>query len=77
MIQIGIFSNRYLILAVAWEIIMLNAILYVPFFNPLFNTVPLSPIDWVVVLIAAGIGFTYLEASKWLQSRARIPIKKR
>jgi Ca2+-transporting ATPase len=73
--QIGIFSNRYLILVVAWEIIMLNVILYIPFLNQLFNTVPLNPIDWVLVLIAASTGFTYLEASKWLQSRARITSK--
>lgn len=69
--KINIFSNRYLILAVAWEIMMLSIILYIPFFNPLFNTAPLSPIDWFIVLIAAGTGFAYLEISKWLQTRQK------
>lgn len=68
-IKINPFSNRYLILAVGWEIIMLNALLYVPFFNPLFNTTPLSPFDWIIILLAASTGFAYLEASKWFQSR--------
>ncbi|MEM2850917.1 MAG: calcium-transporting P-type ATPase, PMR1-type [Candidatus Bathyarchaeia archaeon] len=68
-IKINPFSNRYLILAVCWEIIMLNALLYVPFFNPLFNTTPLSPFDWIIILLAASTGFTYLEVSKWFQSR--------
>jgi Ca2+-transporting ATPase len=69
--NIDIFSNRYLILAVAWEIMILIVILYVPFFNPLFNTTPLGLIDWLIILLAASAGFTYLEISKWLRIKKK------
>jgi Ca2+-transporting ATPase len=69
--NIDIFSNRYLLLAVAWEIMILIVILYVPFFNPLFNTTPLGLIDWLIILVVASAGFTYLETSKWLRIKKK------
>lgn len=68
-IKIGPFSNKYLILAVGWEILMLSILLYTPFLNTLFNTTPLDLSNWVLVTLAAATGFMYLEMNKWLKTR--------
>jgi len=47
------FRNPYLLLAISSSILLHLIVIYVPFFNPFFETVPLSPMDWVVIL---GVG---------------------
>jgi Ca2+-transporting ATPase len=37
-------------MAVGVSIVLLLAVLYVPFLNPVFNTVPLSGREWLIVL---------------------------
>jgi Ca2+-transporting ATPase len=43
------FANRWLNRAVAWEVVLLIAIIYVPFFQPAFGTFSLTPADWLLV----------------------------
>jgi Ca2+-transporting ATPase len=50
--EINIFSNMYLLLAVISSVLMLCAVIYVPFLMPVFATVPLKLHEW---LIAGGI----------------------
>jgi Ca2+-transporting ATPase len=59
------FANRWLNLAVAWELLLLAAIVYVPLLQKLFGTFSLAPGDWLVVLPAALTVFPVLEAAKW------------
>ena len=49
--EIGLFSNIYLLQAIALSIIFHCIILYIPFFNTLFSVVPLDLYDWVLVVI--------------------------
>ncbi len=44
------FANRWLNLAVGWEVVLLIAILYVPFFQPAFGTFSVTPADWLLVV---------------------------
>ena len=63
------FANRWLNLAILWELILLGCILYVPFLQKLFGTFPLAAADWLIV---AGAGLTIspvLELVKWMLRR--------
>ncbi len=50
LMKIGIFSNRWMFYAVASSLLLLLAVIYVPFLQPIFNTVPLAWREWRVVL---------------------------
>jgi Ca2+-transporting ATPase len=48
--RLGVFSNRYMQYAVSLSIVLLLAVVYVPFLQPIFNTVALGPREWLVIL---------------------------
>jgi Ca2+-transporting ATPase len=50
------FNNRLLIAAVAVSVVLQLAVLYVPFLQPIFGTVPLKLRDWAIVLAIAVTG---------------------
>ena len=65
------FANRWLNLAVAWEVVLLFAILYIPFFQRAFGTFSLTASDWA---LAVGLAFSIvpvIEIVKWVTRRAR------
>jgi Ca2+-transporting ATPase len=45
--SIGVFTNRWMVLAVLGSAVLVFIATYVPFLNPFFDTVPLSLGDWV------------------------------
>jgi Ca2+-transporting ATPase len=49
-ISIGIFSNRWMVWAVAASFLLVLAVVYVPFLRPFFDTVPLTMSDWTFML---------------------------
>jgi Ca2+-transporting ATPase len=49
-LKIGILNNRYMNLAVLSSSLLLLAVIYVPFLQPIFNTVPLGWSQWELVL---------------------------
>jgi Ca2+-transporting ATPase len=63
------FANRWLNLAVGWEVVLLIAIVYVPFAQRAFGTFSLTTADWMLVV---GLGFSIvpvIETVKWLARR--------
>jgi Ca2+-transporting ATPase len=58
--RMNVFRNRALVLAVALSFLLQLAVIYVPFFQPLFRTVPLSPSDWLIILAIASLGLLIL-----------------
>jgi Ca2+-transporting ATPase len=63
------FANRWLNLAVGWELAMLAAVVYVPALHEPFGTYALSAVDWA---IAAGTALTVvpvLDLAKWANRR--------
>lgn len=50
-LSIGIFSNPYLIVAIMGSILLHCMILYIPMFENIFNTVPLTVNDWLLVFM--------------------------
>ncbi|WP_322799208.1 HAD-IC family P-type ATPase, partial [Thermoflexus sp.] len=63
------FANRWLNLAVLWELFMLSMIIYVPFLRNMFGVYSLPLIDWVIVLLASATISPVLELVKWLERR--------
>ena len=60
------FANRWLNLAIGWEILLLGVIVYVPFFQGAFTTFALTLFDWVIVTTLAFSVSPVLELAKWL-----------
>jgi Ca2+-transporting ATPase len=48
--SIGVFSNRWMVWAVAVSFLLVLTVVYVPFLRPFFDTVPLSADDWLFML---------------------------
>jgi len=51
--QLGLFTNRWLVAAFGAVILSELAVIYVPFLQPIFKTMPLGVQDWAVVI---GLG---------------------
>jgi Ca2+-transporting ATPase len=66
------FANRWLNLAVAWQMLLLAAIVYVPVLQMLFGTFALGPADWLLIVPAALSIFPVLETAKWARRRGWI-----
>jgi Ca2+-transporting ATPase len=65
----GLFSNRYLNIAILWEMALLIAIVYIPFFHKPFGTYPLTASDWMIVTVGAATIIPILECAKWIIRR--------
>lgn len=64
--SMGIFSNKPLAIAVVVTFLLQMATIYVPAFNPIFKTEPLSMNELVVCLALSSVVFIAVEIEKWL-----------
>src|SRR5579872_1134104 len=65
----GLFSNRYLVGAVFLTMALQLLLIYVPFFNDVFKTAPLSAAELALCLVVSSVVFFVVEAEKWLARR--------
>ncbi len=63
--HINLFSNKFLILAWVFGIVMLMSALYLPPLQTLLKTVPLNLFDWQLVLGLGLLNIILIEATKW------------
>jgi Ca2+-transporting ATPase len=63
------FANRWLNRAVAWELLLLLLVVYLPPLQRPFGTFALSGREWLLIALAAGTIFPVLELCKWLERR--------
>ncbi len=66
------FANKWLNLAIVWELLLLALIVYVPFLQTPFGTYSLPWIDWVIVGVLAATVMPVLELTKVLVRRGRL-----
>jgi len=66
------FANKWLNLAIAWELALLLAVIYVPWLQRPFSTYDLQPAQWALVLGASLSIVPVLELAKWLQRRGML-----
>lgn len=62
--RIGFFSNMKLIAAIAVSFVLQIVVIYLPFFNVMFETVPIGIEEWIYIIIMSGMLFGVLEAMK-------------
>ncbi len=62
----GMFRNKWLNLAVFWELCLLVAIIYIPFFHDAFNTYYLAAWEWGVALVLGLSVTVVLEIAKFV-----------
>jgi Ca2+-transporting ATPase len=67
--KIGLFRNRWLALSVSAAVLLQMAVIYVPFLQEAFRTVPLSLSEWGIVLLAGGSLFVAEESRKYFFPR--------
>ena len=48
--KIGLFTNKYILMAIAWETFLLSMLFSVPFLNTVFGIVPLQISEWAIVI---------------------------
>jgi Ca2+-transporting ATPase len=63
------FVNKWLNIAIVWELVMLGLILYVPFLERVFGTFELTLRDWLIIVAAALTISPVLELAKWMERR--------
>ncbi|MDI9475688.1 MAG: cation-translocating P-type ATPase [Natronincolaceae bacterium] len=54
-LEIGIFSNKKLVQGVSLSFLLMLAVIYIPFLNPIFGTFPLGLSEWKIILPLAFI----------------------
>ncbi len=62
--KIGFFKNKWLNIAIVWEIALLAVIVYTPALQPSFHTFSLGGFDWLLVVLLAATVFPVLELTK-------------
>jgi len=68
--RIGILSNKPLLFVVALTVLLQLVLIYVPLFQNIFRTTPLSAVDLVVAVVFSTVVFWAVEADKYF-SRGR------
>jgi len=69
LLKIGFFNNQNMNLAVLSSLVLLLAVIYVPFLNPVFNTVPLGWEQWELIVPLLFVPSLAAELMKWITSR--------
>jgi magnesium-transporting ATPase (P-type) len=67
------FANKWLNLAIPWELVMLSLVVYVPVLQQAFGTYNLPVGDWLIVTFLALTVIPVLELTKWL-TRKKVPL---
>ena len=67
--SLGLFTNKPLVYAVLTTVILQLMVIYVPFFQTAFRTVPLSFFEWGVVLTLASTTLIFMELVKYLSGK--------
>jgi Ca2+-transporting ATPase len=63
------FANRWLNLAIVWELALLAVVVYLPAANELFGTQALPLAPWLLVNLLAATVVPILELAKWMERR--------
>jgi len=69
------FANRWLNLAILWELILLLTVIYVPFLQRAIGAFPLPGRDWLLLAAAALTIFPVIELVKWFIRRGWLGLR--
>ncbi len=66
------FANKWLNLAILWELALLALVIYIPVLQKPFGTFTLTTIDWMIIIGLSISIVPVLELAKWLQRRTSV-----
>jgi sodium/potassium-transporting ATPase subunit alpha len=69
LLKVGIFTNRYLLIGITLEIILILLIVYAPPIQKIFGTASLDLMDWLILLPFAALLLGADEIRKWMIRR--------
>jgi Ca2+-transporting ATPase len=69
------FANRWLNLAILWELVMLAAIIYIPALRVPFGTFLMPREDWLIVLAGSLTIVPVIELVKWMIRKGKFGLK--
>lgn len=64
--QLGFFANPWLLLAIGFVFLLQIVVTTVPFMQYIFKTVPLSPLEWFIILLISSSVVILEELRKWV-----------
>ena len=67
--RLGVFRNRWLVMSISVAILLQLAVVYVPFLQVAFSTVPIGINGWAIAILAGGSLFVIEETRKVLFPR--------
>jgi Ca2+-transporting ATPase len=70
--SLGLFSNRYLAMAVCASVMLQMAIIYLPALNAIFKTQPLTLNEIIICFGLSSVIFMAVEIEKWLVRRGEL-----
>lgn len=68
--KIGLFSNMTMLTATAISFVLLILVIYIPFLDPVFHTIPLGILEWLLLIGLALIPFIVGELFKKIYYRS-------
>ncbi len=68
-LEVGLFKNKFLIIAVLLSITACLSVIYIPALQVLFKTTALSISEVVIIVALSSLGFIYLEFHKYRKSK--------
>ena len=72
--KVGLFSNRWMLWAVGSSFLLLMAVIYTPFLQAFFDTIPLTMNDWLIMLPLMLLASIAAELTKaYLRTRSKKP----
>jgi P-type Ca2+ transporter type 2C len=63
------FANKWLNIAILWELLLLALIVYVPYLHDMFDTFSLTLNDWLIIIALSATVSPVLEFVKWMERR--------
>ena len=72
--KVGIFSNKRVLGGIVFEIILISAIIYVPFLQEIFQTAPIGINEWLFLIILPPL-ILFIEEIRKAITRRNIKIK--
>jgi magnesium-transporting ATPase (P-type) len=77
--RIGFLTNRLVLWGIAAELTLLGILIYVPFLQPIFNTGPIGPREWLYLFAWTPVIFLLDEVRKvilrWRESNTNLNLK--
>jgi Ca2+-transporting ATPase len=71
--SVSLRHNKWLLIAILIELLILFAVVYIPFFGPIFNTISLQPLEWIFLYSIVPLVILFEEVRKLLLRKYFLP----